>query len=213
MKSNSGVTKRLPSWAIGSLIFLVYGILKFLINPHLQFLNGYDSLLTELVFSISVVYFFRSWFSWQPFVEPFQLFEFFLAISGGMFVYLMLRILVVPIPLDLESIPIIILLIFVGPLVEELLFRGALWAALRKIFPSPVFLCVGSAILFSLAHLESYLWVSESYRPFVLVQGFYTLLLGLWWGARLYKYRSPTFTFLLHLGVNAGFVLAHHLFR
>ncbi|MBS1960232.1 MAG: CPBP family intramembrane metalloprotease [Bdellovibrionales bacterium] len=106
----------------------------------------------------------------------------------------------------------IALLLVVGSIIEELLYRQALWFSLeamtdrwpRVVAWAPL---VVTALLFSIGHLEAYSTVPPEYKSFVLFQTGYTLALGLWWGRIYQEGRSVGLTILLHMGYNFGFLL------
>ena len=81
------------------------------------------------------------------------------------------------------------LLGIVGPIFEEILFRGLIFGELRKITPVKIALVI-QALLFGAYHLN-------------LVQGVYAFLLGLLIGYVYYRSNSIIAPILMHVSINS----------
>ncbi len=101
-----------------------------------------------------------------------------ISVVGAAFFALMLaNLFKFPAPfkyIELLGIQILIL----APIVEELIFRHALFGAFRNYFNNENFLLLSNAILFSISHLPAIWALPEVFHPFVYLQLFYTLILG-----------------------------------
>jgi membrane protease YdiL (CAAX protease family) len=119
----------------------------------------------------------------------------------------------VPIPFDLSDPMTIMLLLLMAPVLEELLFRQALWysvdtAVARRPWLRQWFPLIATSVLFALAHFEAYFAVPTEYQPFVLYQTGYTFGIALYFGRAWQSTRSVGFTIALHFGFNFGFFMA-----
>jgi membrane protease YdiL (CAAX protease family) len=125
------------------------------------------------------------------------------------------RLTSLPIPWDLTDPTLITLALVVAPILEELLFRGALWKSMLEIedrIPyfknrAGVLPAIATSILFSLAHFEIYFHAPAEIHPFILYQTGYTLLMGLALAHILRQERSLFLLMSLHFAFNLGFVL------
>lgn len=111
------------------------------------------------------------------------------------------------IPFDVSNWEGILILVLFGPLLEEVLFRGALWGLFEKILKRPQWAWWMTSIVFSLAHFKVYFYLPEMYQGFVLYQSLYTLGLGLIWGWRYLQKRNLFPLILMHVAFNFGFYL------
>lgn len=130
---------------------------------------------------------------------------------GGFSVYKSATISGIPIPFDLHGTETIFLLLILAPILEELVFRLALWENLKEIFKNNGVVLVLSALLFSFGHFIAYWSVPEDFQAFVQFQSFYVLLLGL--GAGWARLNAGSFTgaIIIHFGFNFGFFLASRI--
>lgn len=135
------------------------------------------------------------------------------ALMLGMAVYQATKPFDIVIPFDFTRAETVFFLLAVGPLLEELLFRQALWHALGSALKDPRRVLLATAALFSFAHFHAYFFMPEPLQPFVLYQTAYTLALGLWWG---FSFQRSEQAFLvpltLHFGFNLGFYLGFRAF-
>ena len=91
--------------------------------------------------------------------------------------------------IGVDSIAMIIYAIILGPILEELCFRGVTYGILKKANLKPGFVIAISAVLFGIMHMN-------------LVQGVYAAVLGLLLGFLRYKYRSVIITITTHILFN-----------
>ena len=80
--------------------------------------------------------------------------------------------------------------ICLGPVLEELVFRGVVFSFLEKSNIKPVWTILITAVLFGFVHMN-------------IVQGLYAAALGIFLGFMRYKYRSLLITIVAHIVLNA----------
>lgn len=80
-----------------------------------------------------------------------------------------------------------------APIIEELIFRGALFFLIEK-FTNGYAAIFGTAILFSVIHMN-------------IEQGIYAFIAGLLFGYARYKERNILYTILMHLSMNGAVIL------
>lgn len=91
----------------------------------------------------------------------------------------------------------IIALVILGPLMEELLFRGLIYNKLKIISETTIAAYI-SAIIFGVYHMN-------------LVQGLYTFVLGVLLAYVYEKYNTIIAAYLLHMAANATAVIINYL--
>lgn len=133
--------------------------------------------------------------------------DFILPLGAGFGIYKLAVFSLLPIPFDLKSSELIFLLLFVGPLLEELIFRMALWEIIQDLIPKKAFVLILTTLLFSFGHLQSLWAVPAELRAFVLYQSLYVILLGLGAGWRRLESKSLLAPMLIHCTFNLGFFL------
>ncbi len=187
------------AWAL----LLVYAAVRFVLDHWLDSLGEYASYLFECLFVAVTWAVLKPALSWKPrmrAIDPFA------ALAAGFAVSKGLGALELPCPFDLQSAPTLVFLLLIGPVLEEFLFRVALWeafaGALRSI--SPLW---PTSILFSFGHLFAWWSVPEEFKGFVLYQAAYTLALGYCCGRRRLESRSVLPAVAIHLSFNLGFYL------
>lgn len=113
------------------------------------------------------------------------------------------------IPFTLDNAEVIFLLLIIGPVLEELIFRFALWEWFDNIVKNKEIQLWTSTFLFSLSHFMAIFLISPDLRPFVLLQSFYVLILG----AVVSKVRQESNSFLpsilVHFAFNLGFFIGN----
>jgi len=112
------------------------------------------------------------------------------------------------IPFDLRSVETVFLLLILAPVLEEAIFRGVFWTALKNVCKKPSTILIATTLLFALGHLQAILFVPAAYRIFVLYQTMYVILLGLWAGWRRLEGGALSPAVMVHFGFNLGFFLA-----
>jgi len=97
----------------------------------------------------------------------------------GWLIHYLARARGIIIPFDFNSSETILFLLLVGPVLEELVFRGAMWRLAEMIASKPVFLILTTSLLFSYSHFQASFSVPDEYKPFIYYQTAYTFLLAL----------------------------------
>ncbi len=114
------------------------------------------------------------------------------------------------VPFDLGSMEAILFLILIGPVLEEFIFRMALWQPLKDLM-GPRTALIGTTLIFAYAHFHAYWFVPAEYKTFVIYQTIYVLGLGFYCGWRLSRTSALTAPLLVHLAFNLGFYLSTKL--
>lgn len=120
-----------------------------------------------------------------------ELLGYFLVIFIGLVLFVLLGV-----TKQFHSVRSPIFFFFVTPFAEELLFRGWIFGQLKKLEFFPV---TGSALLFSLHHLQYFGYVPTS---FALLQIAYTFLLGILLGRMRLKSGNLYFGLGIHILIN-----------
>lgn len=195
--------------AVGFFLILTFAALRMGADTILwSKIHPYYSYAFEILFVISVALYYRQRRPWFLKPQKRDLGLSFLMILAGFLIYVLAGVLGMGVPYDLDSMITIFFLLLVAPILEELIFRLALWDAFRSINDQALLPIVGSTVLFSIGHLVAYWVVPSSIQPFVLYQSLYVIPLSLVISYRRHYARSVTPAMLLHFGFNFGFLLA-----
>lgn len=114
----------------------------------------------------------------------------------------------IQIPFDFSSLEVVFLLLVLAPLLEEAVFRLALWEAISATCARPWVVLLATTLLFSGGHFAAYGFVPEEYRSFVLYQAAYVVLLGLGAGWRRLESGAVGPAIAVHFCFNLGFLVA-----
>jgi membrane protease YdiL (CAAX protease family) len=194
---------------LGLLIVISYLLLRMGLEAILwSKLHPYYSYGFEILFVAAVALYYRQHRPWFLTPQKRDLGISLLMILAGILTYEMAGVLGMGVPYDLDSLVTIIFLLLVAPILEELIFRLALWEALKSINGQALLPIIGSTVLFSLGHLVAYWVVPSSIQPFVLYQSLYVIPLSIVISYRRHYARSVMPAILLHFGFNLGFLLA-----
>lgn len=174
---------------------------------NLDSISGYAEYGFEVVFVILVFGIYRNW-EWKK--EPLGLgagVTLFFALAAGFAAYEFTDVLGYVNPFNLKDPETVIFLLAIGPLLEELVFRGALWKLIEVVTGSSIAAFLFAAVAFSYAHYHVIQFVDASAASFIRYQAIYTLALGLFCGGMrmLYGFRAA---WLTHLAFNFGFWIA-----
>ena len=131
-----------------------------------------------------------------------------IALIAGLGVRLLCTPLHLFVPFDLSVTENIILLLAAGPILEELLFRGAFWRILEEWISSQWIILFISAVVFSFSHYQAIFETPVEVHAFIQYQTLYTFLLALFCG--YYRSRYGLFwAILIHVFFNLGFFIAN----
>ncbi len=193
-----------------SAIFLIsiFLILRLGLETFWRSVSEYYSYLFEVIFVLTTYFCYRKniriW-------KNITLKDFLIssgALISGFLVYKMAGPFGLIIPFDFHSLITLFFLLVVAPLLEELLFRMALWESLKAIYSKDWFLIATTTILFSVGHLLSYWFVPSEFKTFVLYQSIYVIFLSFALGWQRLKTNSLSVPILIHFMFNLGFALA-----
>lgn len=128
-------------------------------------------------------------------------------LASGFLVYRLAKPVGIPIPFDLRDGHTLLLLLGVAPVLEELIFRMALWESFSAFSRKVRFALIGTTLLFAGGHFAAYPFVPEAYRGFVIYQTLYVLVLGAVAGLRRSKTGAVAPAIGVHFAFNFGFFL------
>ena len=112
----------------------------------------------------------------------------------------------IEVPFDFQSTELLVLILLLGPLLEELLFRHALWEAFARYDHRLAW--AGTTLLFAYGHFHAWFGIPPEFRSFVVYQTVYVFGLGAVCGAARKKTGTLTAPLLIHFGFNLGFTIA-----
>jgi membrane protease YdiL (CAAX protease family) len=194
-----------------ALIFLVaYGAFRFIWTEILDSIHNYASYVFEVVFVVVTLKLLPNPEKEKSVPGRKLVRDFAISSIAGFIVFKLANVFSLPIPFDLSSTMNLLLLLLIGPILEELLFRGALWRLFRTMISKASAIMVITSVLFSLAHFTAWFRVPIDLQPFILFQTGYTLLLGLYCGLRRSQTLGISAPVFCHLGFNLGFYLGTH---
>lgn len=185
-----------------------YLAIRWGLDPYWREISQYYSYAYELIFSLVVGWCYRHELKFKiKWSQEFRV-GFLPALLGGALIYKLITFSGITVPFDFQSFELIFLLLILAPVLEELLFRMALWETSQKVFKSAPVTLVMTTLFFSVGHLMALWHIPAPYKPFVLIQTLYVIFLGL--GAGYRRIQSGTFLagILVHFAFNLGFFLA-----
>lgn len=112
------------------------------------------------------------------------------------------------VPFNINSLSICLMLVVVAPILEELIFRHALFIPLQKLLKSTPLVILITSLIFSYSHFRAFFGGSGAIRTFVIYQSVYTFLIALLWGFYRIKRKSLVLAMLMHAAFNLGFGIA-----
>lgn len=201
---------------IAFLILVIYLSIKFLYTQQLDSLGAYAGYVFEFLFVIIVGFYYRKRLNFKCDLSKELKVSFLPALVAGCLVFLLANPLQIPIPFDLNSGETILFLLFVGPILEEFIFRMALWHPIADIskkwnVQGASAALVVTSLLFSYAHFHSYWFVPEQFYPFIYYQTAYVIPLAFYCGYRMLKTGSLVSPIAVHMGFNLGFFIGSQL--
>ena len=197
-----------PSIIAGTVLVAVFVLMEYVFQGSIDSISPYAIYIAELLFVLC------SWFTLRNFeflkkkqftitsALPFLL----LAAFGWVTHVVLVALLKVAVPFDFHSSETLLFLLLLGPVLEELLFRGALISIFKSFRLPTALLVLLSATCFSYSHYKVITTVPETFHLFIYAQTLYTFLLGAIC-AFIYLRRGLVFSVLGHLLFNFGFWL------
>lgn len=194
---------------LSAALLVLYFVVMFPLLHQLDKLGDYASYLFELGFIVVTGILFRrrlgfripGWESSAP--------DLALGLLGGFFAYRLAAPLGLPIPFDLSSGETTLLLLLIGPLIEEFVFRMALWELFFEFVHGRTSILILTSAVFSFAHFFAWFSVPVQLHGFVIYQTLYTFGLGLYCGWRKQRTGSMVAPVLVHMAFNLGFLFGY----
>lgn len=193
--------------AIAILTLSLYVIVKFCLTQQLDSLGAYAAYTFEAIFVTAIAIYYRKRISFKfNFLSELK-FSFIPAFVIGCIVFLLAKPLNIQIPFDLRAGETILFLVLIGPILEEFIFRLALWQPIFDISKKQSVTLALTTLIFSYSHFHAYWFVPEQIYPFIYYQASYVVPLALYCGYRLIKTNSMASPIAVHMGFNIGFFL------
>lgn len=189
-------------------IILFYVTIRIGLNSYWDLVNPLYSYLFEVCFVISTYLVFKKKREIKLFKLDLDQKNFLRLLPWPFVGYIIYRLAVkstILVPFELTSLSTIFFLLVVAPLLEEFIFRFALWEAVSDLIKNEELRVWISAILFSLGHLVSMYLVSPDFRPFILYQSMYVIILGIGTSQMRLKTGGILGSILIHFLFNFGF--------
>src|SRR5579871_5441824 len=187
-------------------ILLIYALTHFVFDARIDALGPYASYVGEGALIVMALAVYRKKFRFSPRSTQRPLLQAAVSFVLGFVVYRAGPLFHSQVPFDFRVSNLVALLLVLGPLVEELLFRFALWCPLERLTGERAWVALlATTLLFSLGHFQAWFYVPAPVKNFVLYQTAYTFLLGLWWGLVYLRTRAIGATLALHFLFNLGF--------
>lgn len=178
---------------VGLITVLVYIFVRIGGDPWWRTLTSWAAYSFEIVFVVVVGFIYRERLNLRTSIL-FALTSSLLATGAGFSIYKLIVSAGLKVPFDFNSGEILFLLLLFGPILEELIFRMALWDSLSDLFKKKNDLVlITTTLLFSIGRLQAFWSVPLEYRPFVLIQALLRNFtwIGLWiWSDEELHFRS-----------------------
>jgi membrane protease YdiL (CAAX protease family) len=203
-KEHSILSKK--QWAIVIISLYILGIMvaeSFFWNNY----SVYYSYLFEVIIVVGAWFLIHPTVIWKK-LEHNSFTTVTLSFFLGLIVFHLAKPMKLFVPFDFKSNETLVLLLVVAPILEEAIFRMALWDAFRQFTKNHFALIAITSFLFMAGHLSAYWFVSDEYKGFVLYQAAYVVLLGFLTGVSRLKTESLNSPVLTHFVFNFGFFLS-----
>lgn len=190
--------------ALATVLLITFIFFEYIYRQNIDSINNYASYLLELLF-IFIVHLCLKETDNNIALKPIKL-SITLALCAilGLGFHSVASLTGLIIPFNFTTLETTIFLLIVGPILEELLFRGAVWTMLRTFNLSLKLTAIISALLFSLSHLTSIQYTPSEFHNFILYQSFYTIILGLICGY-IKSTNTVSLSIFAHFLFNFGF--------
>lgn len=193
--------------ALSALLLLLYLIVMFPLLHRLEQLNDYASYYFEAGFVLLVAALFRKRVHFRPILSEDIELAIALSLLAGLVGYRCAGALGLIIPWDLNSRENLLFLLLIGPILEELVFRLAIWELLTAWISNWIAVLIITSGLFSFAHFFAWFSVPAEFHSFVAYQTAYVFFLALACGIARKRSGSMTPPILIHATFNLGFYL------
>jgi len=189
------------------LFLVMFLFIEFVFMKQIEAISAYASYFFEVLWVCGVLFAFKGfhWFT-KGKVLQWGAIVFLTGVLGAWVQILAFR-RGIPIPLDLENRETILLLLLIGPVLEEFIFRLGLWKVSEFFVKNKWFLILFTSAIFSYCHYWMIDELPASVRGFIIYQAAYTFVLGLICGYLRSGYGMLA-ALPAHLLFNLGFWLA-----
>ncbi len=194
----------LQALAIG-LLALFWGV-AYLEWFGLDSMSAYAVYVFEILFALGVTLFYRP-VDWQK--APFSFgaaVAVFFALASGFAIYEFASILGHTVPFQMRDPETVVFLLLVAPLLEEWLFRGALWRLIERVTRNEWLAFGITSAAFAYSHYQVIGALPENFHGFVHYQAMYTFGLALFCGG-MRIHVGLVGAMATHLAFNFGFWL------
>lgn len=193
--------------SLNLIILTLYLFIRFFMTSWLDSQGAYSSYFFEV---ITLILFFKINFhriKGQPEIKLPFFFYSLIFFPLGIIICLLLKPLKIVLPIDISLPEIFVVLLFVAPILEELIFRFFIWKNLEFFKINKTVVILLTSMLFSYSHLHAIWFVDENYFTFIYYQTTYTLILGFLLGLIYKKTNSIVYPITAHFFFNFGFYL------
>lgn len=191
-------------------ILLFFITSRILLNSLWEQVSVYYSYLYEVLFILIVIFLKRSKRS-LSFKFEFSKENIFRIVPWpflGFIFYRLANHSGITIPFDFKSLELVIMLLVIAPILEEFIFRFAIWELFDDVVKNKEVQIWFSAAMFSLSHFMAIYMISPDLRPFVLYQSLYVIILGIGSSKMRQESNGMTGSILVHFLFNLGFYFA-----
>ena len=196
-------------------ILAFYLLIRFGFGQQMDSLGEYATYIFEALFTLVVGFLYWDRIQFRSSIKNDLALGFGPALVLGFLIELATKPLGLSVPFDVSGVGAIAMLVFFGPVLEELIFRMALWNPLLDLGQKGEsrqgtwVAAVTTSLVFAYGHYHVSWFLPEGdIRNFVLYQTIYVLLLAGHCAIRLVKTNSILSPIFVHIGFNLGFFLA-----
>lgn len=133
------------------------------------------------------------------------------SLLAGFLVLCLAKFLNTELPFAMTNTFVLFFLVLVGPLLEELVFRFALWHGIESITKCQRGTLFLTSVIFGLAHFKSIFMIMPAYMTFISFQFVYTIIVSFWWGERYIESKSISVPVIYHILFNLGFGIGAYI--
>lgn len=194
------------------LVFIIFIIVRILLNHLWEKCSVYYSYLFEILFVFSVYFYLnkRVQVNLIKKINKKFCYKFLPWLVFGFIVIKAAKYSGILIPFEFKNFELLFMLLVIAPVLEELIFRFALWELFRDLNKNEEIQIWVSSLLFSLAHFVVIFSVPAEFKPFVLYQSAYVFILGLGVSKTRQESNSITSSILVHFLFNLGFLIGSY---
>ncbi len=190
--------------AINTILVVLYLFLAFLGESLFPFWKGFVPYYYEVGYVILAFFLFRDKLSFKVDLSKYAK-GFVCSLFAGFATILLAKGLNTEIPFAMNNSFVLFFLVLVGPLLEELVFRFALWHGFESITKCQRGTLFLTSVIFALAHFKSVLMVTAPFMTFIAFQFVYVLIVSFWWGEKYIQSKSISIPVIYHIMFNLGF--------